>query len=1137
MELATTIAGKVVNLSINPILRQSSYIFCYKSKAENLEHKIQNLKAARERVQSSVSVATRKGEEVLQNVKEWQGRATRIVEQAEGGLENEEKSKKEKAKRFFGLCPDLKSRYELSKKADKEAGAIVKLLEEEGIFHGRVSHPVDPQEIWATSSKSYMAFESRKFVLNEILEALKDANLERIGVYGAASIGKTTLVNKVAREAKADKLFEVVVLASVTQIPDVRRIQGEIADFLGFKFDEESVVGRANRLSIRLRKEKNILVILDDIFTSLKLEEVGIAFGDHEHRGCKVLITSRDPNVLHEMNAQRFFQVDLLQEDEAWTLFKKMAGDIVEDPDVRSSAIDACRRCAGLPISIVAAAKALKNKTSSEWQNALTTLIGGPSPTMPADPRSAIELNFQHLANEDLKSAFLLCSLMPYNATIFDLLKDSMAFGLLRETRTMEEGRQRLHRLVQNLKSACLLLDGRMAEEFTMHDIVRDVAALIASRDRKMFLMKHGKGPRDFPDAGLSQLQEIEVVDCKNIEEIIAERRQNDVGEIEVTSKLEFPQLQTLTLEGLPKLTSFNGSMTGMALFNQRIEHCPKLETFASEFVKKEIVSSFQPFFNGKVAFPNLEMMRISNLRSLIMLWNDQLPEDSFGKLKTMEVEYCGKLVTVFPFNMVARFQRLEALIINGSDSLQEIFGFQGLNVEEKEAEAAIPLKKLYMYNLPNLKHVWSKDPQGIMSFQDLNFVYAFDCQSPKNLFPASVARGLQQLERVEIDNCRVEEIVAKDENPQAETRFVFPELSFIRLWNLHKLRSFYPGVHSTEWPMLKKFVSYHCGDLMIFGSEFLSSTTMRRVSQPLFLAEKVAHNLEEISLNSTDISLLSHEVFPANLFSKIKVLQVHCYHQEWAVFPFGFIRKLTNLEKLHVGCCKFRELFPSGVEDEEKCSSTLAGVGSLKLVLLHNLSHIWRPNSRADLILPCLEALVVWHCSGLVNLAPSSSSFSNLITLDVWKCHGVKNIIASSTAKSLVQLTKMSVRECNKVIEIVTDHEKETSKEIIFSKLVCLELIGLPSLRCFSSGNYALKFPSLEDVTVKQCPSWNYFYWGELSTPKLHKVWLTEEKDRSCWEGDLNAIATFYDTSRKMGSRDHDYFEEQYEHQSEMNN
>ncbi|KAK8637628.1 hypothetical protein V6N13_136102 [Hibiscus sabdariffa] len=319
---------------------------------------------------------------------------------------------------------------------------------------------------------------------------------------------------------------------------------------------------------------------------------------------------------------------------------------------------------------------------------------------------------------------------------------------------------------------------------------------------------------------------------------------------------------------------------------------------------------------------------------------------------------------------------------------------------------------------------------------------------------------------------------------------------------------------------MLKRIVTYHYGDIKIFTSEQLRSKQMRSVSQPLFLVEKVVPNLDELTLDGRDISMLIREDLPPNLFSDIKLLQVHCYHQETAILPFGFIQNFTNLDKLYVGCCKFRELFPSErlVGDPKKPLGTLSRVRTLKLFLLSNLRHIWKPNSKPDLIPPYLESLLVSHCSKLVSLAPSSSSFSNLISLDVWHCHGVEHIISSSTAKTLVQLTKMSIRECRGVTEIVeNDEEKagETLEEIVFSKLVVLELNTLHSLLYFSSGSYALKLPSLEEITVIQCPDLITFHGGkELSTPKLNKVWLTEEMDRSCWEGDLNATV-----SKKMVS------------------
>ena len=59
----------------------------------------------------------------------------------------------------------------------------------------------------------------------------------------------------------------------------------------------------------------------------------------------------------------------------------------------------------------------------------------------------------------------------------------------------------------------------------------------------------------------LLQLQEIEVADCKKLEEIIL-KESEELIQVESIQRIEFTQLRTLTLECLPRLTSlgFNTS-------------------------------------------------------------------------------------------------------------------------------------------------------------------------------------------------------------------------------------------------------------------------------------------------------------------------------------------------------------------------------------------------------------------------------------------------------------------------------------------------------------------------------------------------------------------------------------------------
>lgn len=217
---------------------------------------------------------------------------------------------------FKGLCVDSMKWYRLGKKAARVAKSVVELLEE-GKFD-QVSNS-------AISNGHYVSFESRRSTLNGVLDALINPDVNMIGVNGMSGIGKTVLVKEAARQVKEDKLFDEVVFAEVSQTPDVKRIQGEIADQLGLSFSKGSECERAMVLCDRLRKEKKkILVILDNIWTSLDLERVGMPLGDE----CKVMLTSIRLSVLsNDMGSQKNFLVSILTEEEGWRLSQKMAGD------------------------------------------------------------------------------------------------------------------------------------------------------------------------------------------------------------------------------------------------------------------------------------------------------------------------------------------------------------------------------------------------------------------------------------------------------------------------------------------------------------------------------------------------------------------------------------------------------------------------------------------------------------------------------------------------------------------------------------------------------------------------------------------------------------------------------------------
>ncbi|KAG8661250.1 uncharacterized protein LOC110607877 [Manihot esculenta] len=608
--------------------------------------------------------------------------------------------------------------------------------------------------------------------------------------------------------------------------------------------------------------------------------------------------------------------------------------------------------------------------------------------------------------------------------------------------------------------------------------------------------------------SSIVHLKRLEVCNCKIMEQVIL--REGLDEEI-----MLLHQLESLKLKDLPKLTRFctTNLVECSALKEICIQNCPQMRTFVSNSPTSnnelEIINS--TLFDEKVAFPDLEKMQILNMDYLNMLWHNQLHSDSFCKIKALTVEHCKELLKIFPSMLLRRFQNLEDLIIGNCDSLEEVFDLQEI-IKLKET-VTIQLRTLDIRNLPNLKHVWNKDPMGLVLFDNLSSVVVLDCPNLKAIFPATIAKNLLQLETLYVESCGgVEEIVARDQGTEATIEFLFPCLKFLILGELNELKCFYSGIHTLESPLLKRLIVYHCEKLNIFcpESENLLETdkesqAMIQDPQPLFSFRKVVSNLENLTLTRKDAAMILEGQFPADLFHKLTNIGIRCFHDESAVFPFDLLQRFQPMEILQVGCSQFKKLFPcDGSIDGKKYAEVLRLVRVLMLSNLPNLTDIGNQDSQLDQILQSLELLHVHRCNSMVALAPSFT-FQNLITLNVLKCNGLLSLVTSSTAKSLVRLTTMSIEECDGLKEIVAnDGDKiELKEDIIFSKLKTLELHYLPSLVCFCSSEHSFKFPSLKNVTVKQCPKLQVFSKGVLSTSSLLGV---QKDDQWHWNGNLNA-------------------------------
>jgi len=212
------------------------------------------------------------------------------------------------------------------------------------------------------------------------------------------------------------------------------------------------------------------------------------------------------------------------------------------------------------------------------------------------------------------------------------------------------------------------------------------------------------------------------------------------------------------------------------------------------------------------------------------------------------------------------------------------------------------------------------------------------------------------------------------------------------------------------------------------------------------------------------------------------------CYHEdeESDILSSGLFEEIPTIQNLEVVCSSFTEIF-SSQRPRSDCTKVLSKLKRLHLKSLQKLISIGLEQSWVEPLLKTLETLEVFCCPMLKSVAPATVCFSNLTSLNVAECDGLLYLFTSSTAKSLNQLRDMSVRDCQAIQKIVwndeEDNESSDEEIITFEQLRDMSLASLPSIVGICSGALKLKFPSLDEVTLTECPHMKYSY-----VPNLHE-------------------------------------------------
>ncbi|GAU46541.1 hypothetical protein TSUD_350760 [Trifolium subterraneum] len=376
----------------------------------------------------------------------------------------------------------------------KLANKVKRIKELKGEKFENIELPRHLPGVERSSSENYISFKSREAKYRELLDALKDDNNYIIGLQGMGGTGKTTLAKEVGKELKQAGQFAHVVDTTVSFTPDIKKIQDDIAGSLGLKWDDCNESDRHKKLWSRLTNGDKILVILDDVWDRgphLDFEAIGIPKRDN-HKGCRVLVTSRSKRTFDIMCCHKTIELDLISEEEAWTMFEMYAGiSNSESKKLINKGRKIAKECKQLPVAISAIASSLKGQQNREheWDVTLKSLKQPVSMHGVDDDvvgvYNCLKISYDNLKEENVMRLFLLCSVFREDEeySVEYLTRLCIGVGLFRDDDyTYNDARNKVVVAKNKLVDSCLLLKVD-AKRLKMHDLVRDAAQWIADKE------------------------------------------------------------------------------------------------------------------------------------------------------------------------------------------------------------------------------------------------------------------------------------------------------------------------------------------------------------------------------------------------------------------------------------------------------------------------------------------------------------------------------------------------------------------------------------------------------------------------------------------------------------------------------
>ncbi|XP_077214021.1 putative disease resistance protein At4g27220 [Tasmannia lanceolata] len=1022
-----------------------SKVVHYKKSVENLKLQAENLRLRRDVVQRLVDAAYRNGEEITGEVQLW----LQQVDDIEAITKRLDEGMMENKRCFKGWCPNFSSRYFLGKEATEKMVGVDGLLAGGDFTRVSTPHPCPS----FNPAGEFEASESTESAKKQVIKALKEEGINIIGVYGMGGVGKTTLVEQVGKQAKDEKLCDEVVKVTISQNQDLKKIQGELAEKLGLKFEENNEEVRADLLLKRLKQEKKVLIILDDLWDRLDLTKVGIPYGSTQ-KGCQIIITTRRLDVCSMMNCQKKIEVQGLPEQDSWNLFKEKA-EVVETDELQSLAREVAKECKGLPLAIVTVARALKGKGSSIWANALEELKQSSARNIEGVEKevySRLELSYNYIESEEAKLCFLFCCVFPEdrNIKVGLLMRYMMGERVFKGVNNFEKAWNRILTLVEKLKDSCLLLDGDTKGCVKMHDVVRDVAILIASRKEHGFLVKVGLELTEWPE-NLDECKRLSLMgtsigmlpeppNCPRLSTLLLQQMNG------------WEEIPNNFIEGMKVLAVLDLSNTLISSLPPSLPYLKNLKTLCLDECS---------CLDDISLLGGLEKLEVLSLRQTGI---KELPIEigQLSNLKVLDLTRCDGLTMVAP-NVISRLTKLEELYMGNSFNEWEVRGSSGDGSKASFDEVASLARLTLLY----------------IHVKDVNCL-SLEVPGPwEKLKKFRICVWEESVKRLNLYRCdEMEHFINTVEESHRVPPNAFRILQRLDLTGMEKLEKICHG------PLPNRFFG-NLIELNILGCGKLKNILSYDLLEGLKSLEKLdvrsCEELEEVFEYKEGMREEIHAAITTSPLSTLKQMELGYLPKlsciwKGAIPPTGTFHNLTGL--IVIQCDSLRCLFSP--------------------VLAQCLQQLEKLN-----VDKCLTLEKIILDEEVMLALPPPLTFQNLRRITIENCPRLKDVFSRNIARGLRQLEYLHVEKCEEIEVIISGDEEEqelgvVDKETLLPRLETIELIDLPkltSLCCHlnkggGGGSHVfLDFPSLKSIRVLGCPNLKRFPVRPQNAPKLERI------------------------------------------------